>query len=603
MKMIKISNRHFLVVLISLLSCHFLSAQKVKYKDLIVLLTSKQYEKAEPFLKRYLKENDDNPNAYLYMGIVFQEKASRMDPLLHTDILSANLDSSVLFYDKAYKGITEKELRKNDEYYEAYMRRDLRTGKFVIKLSDVQLDVENRTKTLKEKKERVKQLKHFFDESLNQYVRANSIYKSLQATYGTEKEFFLRSDEEMMIKLTSLGLVFDSAISAFDKYKGISKELGKTGYSQIIDLQDIKDIKKDGSSMTDFMKDDLKVWDYKRWADQSMETIVKEINPMRDHLVTYDIEANKLRDKLKADSVSVKNDLTRLVDKLLSDQLKKYDPDPMPLDVFAMKTLELEYHSDVILNKPLRDSSNVRLKLSALKTEISALKKLDSVTSKLGLRDFEKEERNYHHFISKVFGTTSVLKSTISATHEYAKREKLKKDKQWEMTSQLLKWIVDGSDSIPLYFESNVDLKHKPVAIEQEKFTFGLFYKDSLATGYFYTISPSRLVDLKANFEVDKQNFKKRNFPLYKSLSVTDSKGNVFVLIIYSTQKTNDKFPATLAKVYRSDGLAWNVNFSFDMLPAEGTFNNDTGEISIKIANNNGEAKIVTFDKNGKLRN
>ncbi len=601
--MIKISNRHFLVVLISLLSCHFLSAQKVKYKDLIVLLTSKQYEKAEPFLKRYLKENDDNPNAYLYMGIVFQEKASRMDPLLHTDILSANLDSSVLFYDKAYKGITEKELRKNDEYYEAYMRRDLRTGKFVIKLSDVQLDVENRTKTLKEKKERVKQLKHFFDESLNQYVRANSIYKSLQATYGTEKEFFLRSDEEMMIKLTSLGLVFDSAISAFDKYKGISKELGKTGYSQIIDLQDIKDIKKDGSSMTDFMKDDLKVWDYKRWADQSMETIVKEINPMRDHLVTYDIEANKLRDKLKADSVSVKNDLTRLVDKLLSDQLKKYDPDPMPLDVFAMKTLELEYHSDVILNKPLRDSSNVRLKLSALKTEISALKKLDSVTSKLGLRDFEKEERNYHHFISKVFGTTSVLKSTISATHEYAKREKLKKDKQWEMTSQLLKWIVDGSDSIPLYFESNVDLKHKPVAIEQEKFTFGLFYKDSLATGYFYTISPSRLVDLKANFEVDKQNFKKRNFPLYKSLSVTDSKGNVFVLIIYSTQKTNDKFPATLAKVYRSDGLAWNVNFSFDMLPAEGTFNNDTGEISIKIANNNGEAKIVTFDKNGKLRN
>ncbi len=41
-----------------------------------------------------------------------------MDPLLHTDMLCANLDSSVLFYDKAFKGITEKELRKNDEYYE-----------------------------------------------------------------------------------------------------------------------------------------------------------------------------------------------------------------------------------------------------------------------------------------------------------------------------------------------------------------------------------------------------------------------------------------------------------------------------------------------------
>jgi hypothetical protein len=283
--------------------------------------------------------------------------------------------------------------------------------------------------------------------------------------------------------------------------------------------------------------------------------------------------------------------------------LKKFDPDPLPLDVFAMKVAELEYHSNVILNKPLRDSSSVRLKLGAIRAEIRDLKILDSLASKLNLRNYEDEERNYHHFITKVFGATSVLKSTISTTQEYAKRERLKKEKEWEATSQLLKWVVDGSDSIPLYNESNLDLKYKPIAIEQEKYTFGLIYRDSLATGYFYTISPTRRLELKANFPVDQQNFKKRNFPLFKGLSVTDSKGNVFVLIIYSTQKVNEKFPATLAKIYRSDGLAWNVNFSFEMLPVEATFNNDSGEISIKIANANGEAKIITFDKNGKIKN
>ncbi len=383
----------------------------------------------------------------------------------------------------------------------------------------------------------------------------------------------------------------------------MSKELGKTGYNQIIDLQEIKDLKRDGSTSVDFLKDDLKWWDYKGWADRSSEIIVKEINPMRDNLVTYDIEVNKLRDKLKKDSVSVKNDLTRLINNELSVQLKKYDPDPMPLDVFAMKISELEYHSNLILNKPLRDTSNVKLKLGSLRTEIKDLKKLDSVATKLSLRNFEEEERNYRHFIAKVFGTTTVLKSTISTTQEYAKRERLKKEKEWEATSQLLKWIVDAPDSIPLYFESNRDLKYKPIVIEEEKYTFGLTYLDSLATGYFYTITPARLVELKTNFVVDQPNFKKRNFRLFKGLSTTDAKGNAFVIVIYSTEKTNVKFAATLAKIYRSDGLAWNVNFNFEMLPSEVTFNNDTGEISIKIENSNGEAKIVTFDKNGKRKN
>ena len=88
--------------------------QKVKYKDLILLLDARQFEKAEPFLKRYLKDNSENPNAYLFMGITYQEKALSNDVLTHAEILIANCDSAVLFFDKAYNNITEKELKRND---------------------------------------------------------------------------------------------------------------------------------------------------------------------------------------------------------------------------------------------------------------------------------------------------------------------------------------------------------------------------------------------------------------------------------------------------------------------------------------------------------
>ena len=58
--------------------------QKVKYKDIFGLLSTKRYEEAEPFLKRYLKETNDNPNAFLYMGIIYQEKSAKDDVLKQT---------------------------------------------------------------------------------------------------------------------------------------------------------------------------------------------------------------------------------------------------------------------------------------------------------------------------------------------------------------------------------------------------------------------------------------------------------------------------------------------------------------------------------------
>src|SRR5688572_12564016 len=124
-----------LIKLVLIFLCVFpVFGQKVKYKDIFGLLSSKQYESAEPFLKKYLKENTDNPNAYLYMGIIYQDRANKDDILKNTRKTIAYMDSAIYFYDKAYKGLTEKEVKRNDEYYQLYNRRDLRTGEFGVKL-------------------------------------------------------------------------------------------------------------------------------------------------------------------------------------------------------------------------------------------------------------------------------------------------------------------------------------------------------------------------------------------------------------------------------------------------------------------------------------
>src|SRR5689334_2332083 len=165
----------FFLLLISVFSDAY--GQKVKYKDIFALLNSKQYEQAEPFLKRYLKENDDNPNAYLFMGLIFQEKSAKNDVLKATRAGIQNMDSAIMFYDKTLKTITDKEVRRNDEYYQMYNRRDLRTGEFGVKLSDIQFDLQKKIEGLKERIDRVKMVKYHFTLADSLYKRANALYK------------------------------------------------------------------------------------------------------------------------------------------------------------------------------------------------------------------------------------------------------------------------------------------------------------------------------------------------------------------------------------------------------------------------------------------
>ncbi len=594
--------RSIYFLLIVVLTVPSALAQKVKYKDLFILLNAKKYDEAEPFLKKYLKDNDDNPNAYLFMGSILQDKAVKSDILLQTDVMLKTMDSAIFFYNKALQMMTEREINRNEEYYEAYSRRNQRTGKFEITLSDVKFDLEKRMQGLNDKKQRIKTLVDQFHSSQSAYLKVNNAFVSIQDKFSNLKEFYLRSDDKTKDDLRNIISRYDTFLIAFNDYKSTAKLLGKTGYNQVLDQSDIVDFKRDGTSLADFTKDDLKIWDYKRWAMQNLDVIEREVKPVLESLISVDAEINKLREKLIKDSVSVKSELGQMNNKLQASDLKKYDADPLPFAIFDMKISELEYSSTLIENKALKQASDVTKRLAGLKLELASVRKIDSLSVNLLKRNMDAEAENYAHFVTNAYGTLGVLKSLVKATNEYAVREKLKKEEEWEATMQSLKWLLDDKDSIPLFSDAlQHNYKFKPLVIVTEDHTAGLVFNDSTANGYFYTITSSRLRDVKANFPVDKNVFTLRNLPVVKGMSATDGKGQVYFVLLYSESTVDSKFQATIAKIYRTDGLAWSTNYSLDMPPSELLYNADTGELSIKISNPSGENKIVVLDKTGKV--
>lgn len=570
--------------------------QKVKYKDIFALLSTKQYEQAEPFLKRYLKENDDNPNAYLFMGMIFQDKSAKMDVLKQTDLAISSMDTAIFFFDKALKTVDEREVRKNKEYYQAYNRRDLRTGEFGVKQSDVQFDLEKRIEGLKERIDKVKMVRFYFSLSDSLYKQSMRIYASLQKNYASQQQLYLRANENSIKVLEVLGEKMDSCAKAFESYKASAEHLGKIGYNQQWSLKEINDFTKDGVEATSFYNDEVAVWDYKKFTVNALDAIRKDVLPMREHLISYDIEINKLRDRLNTDSVSVRNDLTKLIDKLLYEQLRKFDPEPLPMEVFSLKTSDLEYRSVLLENKPLRDTADVHLRLALVNREMKLLGKIDSIASKLSEETIDAHAKDYEHFVTNTYSSSVVLKSYVKTLKEYASRERRVKDGELANRLKALQWIIDGADSIPLKPQA-VPSAFRPLFTVDEKYTMGLHMHDSVnAEGYFYTITAARKPEVKVVFPVDKASFRQSKLPVVKGLSFAEGGGQLFFVLVYSEQLKNEKHNATLAKIYRSDGLAWSNNYQLTFIPKEITLKPDTGEVTLKS-----DAQQIVIDKNGKL--
>ena len=441
-------------------------------------------------------------------------------------------------------------------------------------------------------------LKAHFTAAENYFQKAQKLFLEIQKTYAGQRELYLRADDEAIAKMTRIAQLYDSCHMAFNDYKATSEMLGKTGYNQDLDPQEIIDFKKDGTSAVDFYRDDLKIWDYKRWALKTEETIAKEIRPIQEQLVSVDAEISKLQQKIKSDSVPVKTEIAALAKRTDFPALRAIDPSPLPLKVFAMRLAEVAYSSQVADDKPVRDSASYVS--SGLKKEILLAKKLDSIATVMDEKDLVPEVENYQSFVTSAYGNTGVLKNLIKSTHEFAAREVSRKEAEYKKREAQLRWIIDAQDSVPLFLDVTSSSKLKPLIVQNEKYTAGLKYADSVATGYFYPILPSRRPEHRASFPVDNQAFSKRNLPFTRALTIQDEKGLVSFVLFYTEVKQKDKFPATIAKIYKAEGLAWSINYGFDQLPDEIVFYPESFEISVKTKSSIGESFVVTFDKNGK---
>lgn len=574
-------------------------SQKIKYKDLFVLLNAQQFDEAEPFLKKYLKANDDNPNAYLFMGMIYKDKSLKTDVLRDTEKRIMFLDSAVYFFGLANKGMTEKEVDRNEEYYQMFNRRDVRNGKFGVKLSDVKLKLEEYM-ALKEKVKQIQTIKSQFVAAQLYYEKAQMIYTDIQKKYTGSRELYLRANESVVAGLIRLANIYDSCHMSFNDYKSSVAAYGNIGHNQDLDPLEIIDFKKQGNTPSDFYSDDLKVWDYKRWALSAVEMIERDIIPAKEQLIALDAELNREQQRIRKDSVSVMSSMGVLRNKLSMQVLRRLDPDPMPIKVFSLKLAELEYGSLVVENKVLRDTASLATQATALEKEYKLSHLTDSLATLLDTDQLVRDAENYSQYVSSSYGTVDALRTYITSTREFAARAAAHKKELLVQKRALIKWVIHNSDSIPLDEEIAARGKYKPLIIKQ-KVTAGLVYADSIPSGYAYLIPTSHKTETGGVFPVDPVIFRKINIPVTKVLTLADEKSGTLLALFFQEVRVNEKFPAVLVRINRGEPASLNLPYAFDQMPDELVFSPDTQVISVKTKSSQGEVSATNFDKSGKV--
>ena len=566
---------------ICLLAFHSIDAQKIKYKDLFPILDAKNYEEGGPQLVAYLanmKKEEANPN--LQMGLMLEDGFLKYDIISDSSRIYTSGDSSVFFLEKAKSLIDEKELKKNDEYYQAFFRRDLRTGEFGIKVSDVHLDIEKKVEAIKQRISDVKALNQTLNSVEKKYAAVSSDYQVLSESYADINTLFLSISDEDLSKLTEMQGLAAEIVEEANSIMDIAERLKSDKYREEVALNPIQVFGKDGIEISDVKTGTISLWDYETWCRETLSEIRGGVGLFKTLISNYTKELRakklKLRKSQPVSGLAVPSDVL--------ETFQKYDPTSDALTLLKMETFEARVMSnvDLQLNKDLLDSSKIgsQLKIyTEAKGNADTLYNLVNSTSIEGLADAKKKFPDY---IDSFFSSHVTASKYVEDMKSWSARNKEWITNSVEYWTERNKWGIIAKEgeperTIPLYLTDSLHEGFKVLRVN--KFTIPqvvVYGVDSLSQkGYLGSFGEDRVEQWALEFDVPASEGM-----VYETDTIPSTEGATS-FYLYNPEATENNLSAVC---YTDSGTQeWAVTVTVSKKPVDFKFDDLTQELTILL--------------------
>ncbi len=281
-----------------------------------------------------------DPNRYHLMGYMYYESYRDYDILKDYKGATLFADSCFFYFQKARDLLTPKELKKYGDYYIAFL--NYKNPSNLVQQANYQYIIADLDSMVNESfqfKKQASSIYTYFNRSLENYKRANTIYVEICDRFETREDLLLLADQQLFDDLYYIAGHYDSTEIYFANYKNALEQFPIKRYNQTYTVKPIEKYQEDGKERANFFNTTFEIWNYKKWQKELKAEIDNKISVWRDRIQVYEDLLTARLEKLYATSEVAEEEYT--IDESVIETIREYEENSALEYVFAYKVGKL----------------------------------------------------------------------------------------------------------------------------------------------------------------------------------------------------------------------------------------------------------------------
>lgn len=290
-------------------------------------------------LRDYQKENTEYSNVYYQLGLVEFDRFASVDPVIQRVASRQYIYNAKTNFGLAKNYFDDKDISRNPDWYNL---PDLKDRDSLVSLGKKVMDeqYENSVRYA----EAYEELVFNHDRAVSNYLQAREGFIEINTSADNLRQLFLGADDSLKIAVKDIGNAFDSCIFYLDEYRKLYQELPYKKKRKVhVNLNTIDHFRMNGITPTNFLADEIEMWDYREWSDRFNQLLEDEVDGLHKEIeVAFKYFTSTTDEMLNGDDC-LQADLDNQQFQRIINLITKYDPESVLIDIFYYLTAKLEF--------------------------------------------------------------------------------------------------------------------------------------------------------------------------------------------------------------------------------------------------------------------